>query len=145
MKEKKLQNLIEIEQKTLLVIVDTLSFMSKNYHVSGVIDHAAWIISKQDVDDTIEKLMPYLNSDDSVAFVKMNLKDWNIYTRMIDYAGYSAPEQKNRAMLEKLHNFYSDMEDRNDLKKTYSELSSEEKIKLSIKDHKNLFDKLADL
>ncbi|QCX38356.1 hypothetical protein FF125_07890 [Aureibaculum algae] len=147
MKEENLNKHIDfnIEQNTLLLLFETLSFMSKNYHVAGVVDHAAWIISKQDVDDTLKNLIPFLNSEKIVVKVKMNLQEWHRYVRLVDYAGFSAPQQKSRKILENLYDRYSDWENSKDFgNRTYSKLSNEEKIKISMKDHIDLLDKLAD-
>ena len=110
MKQKSDRTQFEIEEKTLSILLDTLCFMSKNYHVASVIDHAAWIISKEDVDHTISQLEPYVGAKKEIISITMNLKDWDRYTRMVDYAGYCASEQKNRAILEKLYDSYSDSE-----------------------------------
>jgi hypothetical protein len=101
---------LNIGKKTLSILLETLCFMSKNYHVAGVIDHAAWIISKGDVDQTISQLEPHVGSEADIVSITMTIQDWNRYRRMVDYAGYCAPEQKNRTILEKLYDSYSDSE-----------------------------------
>ncbi len=101
---------LNIYKKTLSILLETLCYMSKNYHVAGVIDRAAWIISKEDVDNTISQLEDYAGSQKDILSITMTIQDWNRYTRMVDYAGYCAPEQKNRAILDKLYDGYSDSE-----------------------------------
>jgi len=148
MEEENLQNqiYIAIDKKTLLIVFDTLSFMSKNYRVTGVIDHAAWIISEQNLHDTIEILKSYLHSKETVVLISMTLQQWNSYVRLVDYAGFSAPQQKNRAILEDLYDSYSDLENKDVFsKKVYSEMSNYEKVQRAIQSHKDTLDKLADL
>lgn len=102
---------VQLDQEALETIINTFSYMAENYDTTGVIDHAAWIINKQELEDTVAKLKPYANSDANPVEIPMGYDDWNTYSRLIDYAGYAAPEQQDRELLEDLFDSYSDLED----------------------------------
>ncbi len=101
---------VKLDRKALNVVMRTFSFMIENYNISGVIDHAAWIIEKKELKDSLAKLMPYVESGQNPVVIPMGNDDWNIFTRLVDYSGYAAPKQEDRALLEKLYEVYSDWE-----------------------------------
>ena len=102
---------VELNQESLEIIIDTFSYMAENYDAAGVIDHAAWIIEKQELENTAAMLKPYADSGQDPVDISMGYDEWNTYSRLVDYAGYAAPKQEDRALLEDLFETYSDWED----------------------------------
>ena len=87
------------------IIHDAFSYMAENYHMTGVIDHAAWIIQEGE----LESLLPtFAQSDPATRFSLFSSKDYNKFVRLIDFAGYAAPKQEDRALLEHVHECFLD-------------------------------------
>ena len=92
-----------LERKLLSVALDTFAFMIENYHKADGIDHAAWIIEKRELEEILATLGPYASSDLKVPMLEMSEKEYDTFIRLIDYAGYAAPEQADRSLLERLY------------------------------------------
>ncbi len=102
---------LRMDSQTLSVTINALSYMSENYNIAGVIDHAAWIISREEVDSTLAVLQPYQQNREATSPIRMSRSQWNVLVRMIDYAGYAAPDLKDRILLEELYDLYSEYDD----------------------------------
>lgn len=83
----------------------TFSYMAENYHVAGVIDHAAWIIQEGELESLLPTFAP---SEQATHFISFSSKDYDKFERLIDYAGYAARKQKDRALLEHIHECFLD-------------------------------------
>jgi len=94
---------MRLDQKILYVVIDVFSYMIENYNMTGVIDHAAWIIEKEELEIMIAKLKPFIRLEQKIIIIPMHEEDYNVFVRLIDYAGYIAPKQKDRALLESLY------------------------------------------
>ncbi|NNE56307.1 MAG: hypothetical protein HKN32_09820 [Flavobacteriales bacterium] len=105
------QTEVRLDRYTLKVVIDAFSYMIEHYHVTGVIDHAAWIIDKSELEAMVDKLKPHTHLDQHMAIIGMAEKEHNVYVRLIDYAGYAAPKQEDRAVLETLHDAYMESEE----------------------------------
>lgn len=93
------------------LIRDTFSYMAENYHMTGVIDHAAWIIQEGE----LESMLSNFTVSDRVAHgVSFSAQAYNKFVRLIDYAGFAAPKQEDRALLELIHEAFLDSESGND-------------------------------
>lgn len=107
---------LRLDRHILNVVIDTFSYMITNYDITGVIDHAAWIIQKSELEAMVFKFKPYAELDQKLAIIPIDEKDYNIYVRLVDYAGHAAPKQEDRALLETLYDAYMDQEnDRNSI------------------------------
>lgn len=81
------------------------SYMAENYHVSGVIDHAAWIIQEGELESLLPTFAPL---DQAPHYISFSSKDYDKFERLIDYAGRAAPKQEDRALLEHIHECFLD-------------------------------------
>lgn len=112
MGNKKTQQIVlRLDRHILNVVIDTFSYMITNYDITGVIDHAAWIIQKSELEAMVSKFKPFAELDQKLIVIPMNQEDYNIYVRLVDYAGYAAPKQEDRALLETLDEAYIDQDD----------------------------------
>lgn len=78
----------------------TFSYMAENYHMTGVIDHAAWIIQEGELESLLPAFAP---RDQAPHYVSFSSKEYDKFVRLIDYAGRAAPKQEDRALLELIH------------------------------------------
>jgi hypothetical protein len=87
------------------IIQTAFSYMAENYRMTGVIDHAAWII----VEGELESLLPvFAPRDQALHHVSFSSKEYDKFVRLVDYAGYAAPKQEDRALLEVIHECFLD-------------------------------------
>jgi|GEM_PF-2146449 len=93
------------------IIRDTFSYMAKNYQMTGVIDHAAWIIQEEELENMLSN---FAVSDRVAHGVSFSPKAYNTFVRLIDYAGFAAPKQADRVLLELIHEAFLDSESDND-------------------------------
>jgi len=100
-----------LERKLLSVALDTFAFMIENYHKADVIDHAAWIIEKRELEEILVTLGPYASSGLKVPMLEMSEKEYDTFIRLIDYAGNAAPKQADRSLLERLYEICLERED----------------------------------
>ena len=87
------------------IIHATFSYMAENYHVAGVIDHAAWVIQEGELESLLSAFAP---RDQAPLYTLFSPKDYDKFERLIDYAGYAAPKQEDRALLEQVHECFLD-------------------------------------
>ena len=87
------------------IIHATFSYMAENYHVAGVIDHAAWVIQEGELESLLSTFAP---RDQAPPYTLFSPKDYDKFERLIDYAGYAAPKQEDRALLEQVHECFVD-------------------------------------
>ncbi|MCR9193331.1 MAG: hypothetical protein NXH88_01290 [Hyphomonas sp.] len=83
----------------------TFSYMAENYHVAGIIDHAAWVIQEGELESLLPTFAP---GDQTPHYISFSSKDYDKFERLIDYAGYAAPKQDDRALLEHIHECFLD-------------------------------------
>lgn len=83
----------------------TFSYMAENYHMTGVIDHAAWIIQEGELESLLSTFAPL---DQAPHYISFSSKDYDKFERLIDYAGHAAPKQEDRALLEQIHECFLD-------------------------------------
>lgn len=93
------------------IIHATFSYMAENYHVAGVIDHAAWVIQEGELESLLPMFAP---RDQAPPYTLFSQKDYDKFERLIDYAGYAAPKQEDRALLEQVHECFLDSGSGND-------------------------------
>tara|TARA_R110000772_G_scaffold208177_1_gene318664 strand:+ start:193 stop:876 length:684 start_codon:yes stop_codon:yes gene_type:complete len=79
---------------------DSFSYMAENYHTTGVIDHAAWIVQEGELESLLPAFSP---RDQAPHYVSFSANEYDKFVRLIDYAGYAAPKQEDRALLELIH------------------------------------------
>ena len=101
---------IWLDQYIVNIIHDAFSYMAENYHMAGVIDHAAWIIQEGELESLLPALAP---SDQVVRCISLSPKEYDKFVRLLDYAGYAAPSQKDRAELELIHEAFLEADSRN--------------------------------
>jgi len=87
------------------VIHAAFSYMAENYHMTGVIDHSAWIIQEGELESLIPTFAP---SNPAARFTLFSSKDFDKFVRLVDYAGFAAPKQDDRAWLEQIHECFLD-------------------------------------
>lgn len=87
------------------IIHATFSYMAENYHVAGVIDHAAWVIQEGELESLLSTFAP---RDQAPPYTLFSPKDYDKFERLIDYAGYAAPKQEDRELLEQVHECFLD-------------------------------------
>lgn len=102
---------VRLDLYALNVVIDAFSYMIEYYHATGVIDHAAWIIEKSELEAMVELLKLHAHQDQNMALVPMAESDHDTYVRLINYAGYAVPKREDRALLEILHDAYMANED----------------------------------
>ncbi|MEP0315158.1 MAG: hypothetical protein ABJL57_19570 [Hyphomonas sp.] len=83
----------------------TFSYMAENYHMTGVIDHAAWVIQEGELESLLPTFAPRAQA---ARYTSFSSKDYDRFVRLIDYAGYAAPKQEDRALLELIHECFLD-------------------------------------
>lgn len=105
---------LRLDQHIVQVVFDTFSYMLENYHITGVIDHAAWIINEKELKAMIADLKPYYGAEIGVRFFSLSAQQYDTFVRLIDYRGFAAPKRVDRALLEDVHEAYFDSEDGKD-------------------------------
>lgn len=105
------QTSVRLDRYAFKVVIDAFSYMIEHYNLTGVIDHAAWIIQKPELEVLVAKLKPYLERDQNLAIIPMTETEYIVYVRLIDYAGHAAPNREDRVLLETLYDAYLESEE----------------------------------
>lgn len=99
---------LKLDQHVVRVVSETFSYMLNNYHITGVIDHAAWIIAQDELAEIISLFRPHLEAGRKVRVIRLKAKQYDTFLRLLDYAGFAAPKQADRAVLEVAYEAYLD-------------------------------------
>lgn len=92
-----------LDQRVVNIAHETFSFMLENFHMTGVIDHAAWTISEKDLLEGLSMLEPHVTAEHRAVNIEMSEYVHDNFVRLLDYAGFAAPERADRALLETVH------------------------------------------